>query len=127
MKNIELSSINSVKYFLYNIKSTNENAYGPRLVDSQPRHNRLHLREAHRLKIGRIYNLRMTGNDILNQITGKFLGMDEEGELGFEFQDSFVKTFHRCELGLLPYPEEENGRWDNWQWVEALNIWQALF
>lgn len=122
-----LSAPESVKLFIYSDWSKSEIAHGPRLMDTQPKHGRLHIREAHRLKIGRIYNLRKTGNDVIGMIAGKFLGMNEEGELSFEFQDSFVEIFCQSELGLLPYPEEENGRWENWEWVEALNIWQAIF
>ena len=105
-----------------------ENKFGPSSTDLQPRHGLLHIRDASRLKIDRLYNLRRAGRFGLGMITGKFLGAcSGSGKLGFEFRDGYIETFRWCELGLDPYSEEETGRWGNWEWIEAVNIWQAIF
>ena len=128
MENTVLSTRGQVRRFHNNNSRPNKKDYGPRLLDTQPRHNLLHIRRDDRLKIGRVYRFCKAGKHGVAYIYGKFLGVgDECGELGFEFLNSYVETFLWSRWGLVPYPEEENGRWENWKWIEAINIWQAIF
>jgi hypothetical protein len=127
-KNTHLTEQTLVEFF--NNRSNwapSEEEFGSSSTDFQPRHGSLHIRYGSRLKIGRLYNLRRAGRYGLGIITGKFLGIYDSGKLCFEFRDGYIETYRWCELGLSPYPEEETGKWGNWTWIEAVNIWQAIF
>jgi hypothetical protein len=99
---------------------------GPQTVSWQPWHSICHIRNASRLVIGRQYRICRAGHLGIVSIIGKFLGETETGYLVFEFENNYTDTFYYDHLGLTHYSEEEGGDWDNWNWVEALNIWQTI-
>lgn len=110
----------------YDASATVSN-FGRESVDSQPLHSFRHIRQATRLKIGRLYQICRAGYSGVVRITGKFLGETDTGELCFLFQKRHVEDFPYDYLGLAHYPEDFGGRWNNYIWVEAMSLWEVIF